>query len=55
MLIWKSSARESRGFLIYWGPRRNLQSCGGESGGTSRPYQLAERFGHCDLVAEREK
>ena len=27
----------------------------GESGGTSRPYQLAEWFGLCDLVAEREK
>ena len=26
----------------------------GESGGTSRHYQLAPRFGLCDLVAERE-
>ena len=26
----------------------------GESGGTSRPHQLAEWFGLCDLVAERE-
>ena len=28
--------------------------CDGESGGTSRLYQLAEWFGLCDLVAERE-
>ncbi len=26
----------------------------GESGGTSRPHQLAEWFGLCDLVAERD-
>jgi len=27
----------------------------GESGGTSRPHQLAEWFGLCDLVAERDR
>ena len=27
----------------------------GESGGTSRPYQLAEWFGLCDLVGERDR
>jgi hypothetical protein len=26
----------------------------GESGGISRLYQLAEWFGHCDLIAERD-
>ena len=26
----------------------------GESGGTSCPYQLAEWFGICNLVAERD-
>ena len=40
---------------LYRGPQRNQQSVShGESGGTSRPYQLAERFGFCDLVAERD-
>lgn len=36
-------------------PSVNQRSvCDGESGGTSRPYQLAEWFDLCDLVAERE-
>ena len=28
---------------------------GGESGGTSRPVDLAERYRHYDLAAEREE
>ena len=39
----------------YRGPQRNQRSVShGESGGTSRHYQLAERFGLCDLVDERD-
>ncbi len=36
-------------------PDTNQRSvCGGESGGTSRPIDLAERYRSYDLVAERE-
>ncbi len=39
----------------YRGPQRNQRSVShGESGDTSRHYQLAERFGLCDLVDERD-
>ena len=31
---------------------RTGNRCQFESGGTSRPHQLAERFGHCELVAD---
>lgn len=47
--------RESKDYKALWGPRsepsrKAVRS--GESGGTSRPHQLAERFGLCDLVAD---
>ena len=35
-------------------PDATFLSCGGESGGTSRPIDLAERYRFYDLVAERE-
>ena len=35
-----------------WGPRKFLIF--GESGGMNRLYQLAEWFGPCDFIAERE-
>ena len=36
-------------------PDTNQRSvCGGESGGASCFYQIAERFGSCNLAAERE-
>jgi len=43
-------------FFLSWGPQRKPKPwavCDGESGGTSRFYQLAERFGLRELVAER--
>ena len=39
--------------IVFMGSPNNL-SIFGESGGTSRFYQLAEWFGLRDLVAERE-
>ena len=37
-----------------WGPRHNLQSCDGESGGTSCPFIKRSGINQCNLVAERE-
>ena len=39
-------------YILNWSPRKFL-ICG-ESGGTSRPVDLAERYRYYDLVAERE-
>ena len=38
----------------YRGPRRNLQSCGGESGGNGRTHDLAERYRPCEPFDERD-
>ena len=38
--------------FLYGAP--DTTCCGGESGGTSRPIDLAERYRFYDLVAERE-
>ena len=40
-------------FFSHWGPLKF--SIFGESGGNCRFCQLAERFGSCDLFAERER